>query len=440
MLSCCLLLLLSLLTTALGDLELYQRGGFPQAEKIFNSCFFWSTNKNPRFLTLAHHWDAPIPTEVIRVQLEKVFSFESEFYLRTYDPEGVVFYGDANNGNNWFVLALRHGRPEIQISNQYCHLVVSSGNVLNDGRWRKIAVRSQEDVIVLTVDDQIALVIAIVPSIGLDNSMENMRIAMGGLLINESSLLVPLRHSLDACIMNWNWLQQNTSWIKEKVARNPNLQCHTEITTGSFFPGVGMAVFRCSDLLNASEAEPSWSLRFEVVIRPKKHNGLVMALLTGEHDPLLKLQFSLQDTHEQFKLSLGTETTISIEGPARLCDGHHINLTISESKATLQIGDQHGRQRVHASDFAALKTSWFKGDTLMFLGGLPGLDKLGYDWYVYAGCMQDIRLQGAAVDFNQVLFKHDSVSSHSCPAPKQSSSPSIDAGGFTQPKTKEFRK
>ncbi|XP_072349341.1 sex hormone-binding globulin [Scyliorhinus torazame] len=433
----CLLLLLSL-STALGDFELYQRGGFIHSEKIFSSCFFWSINKNPHFLTLAHQWDAPIPIEIVTVKLEKVFSFESEFYLRTYDPEGVVFYGDADAGNNWFVLALRNGRPEIQISNEHCRLVVSSGNILNDGIWRKIAVNSQKNEIVLTVDDKIALVIAIFPSIGLDDSMVDMRIALGGLLINESSLLVPLRHSLDACIVNWNWLQQNTSWIKEKVARNPNLQCHTDIMTGSFFPGLGMAVFRCSDLLNASGTEVSWSLSFEVVIRPNKHNGLVMALLTGGHDPLLKIQFSLQDNHEQFKLSLGTATTISIESPARLCDGQQLNLTISESEATLQIGDQRGRQTVDASDFAALKTSWFNRDTLMFLGGVPGLDKLGYDWYLYAGCMQDVRLQGVAVDFNQVLFKHDSVSSHSCPAPKQSSSPSILTGGFAQLKTKEF--
>ncbi|XP_078389889.1 sex hormone-binding globulin [Cetorhinus maximus] len=435
-----LVALLSLHTMASGDLSWYQGAGNLQAEKIFNPCLFWSSDGNPAFLSLAQSWEKPIPSEVVSVHLEKVSRFESEFDLRTYDPEGVVFYGDSNAGNNWFILALRNGRPEIQIKNEHCRLTVSSGDILNDGKWRKIAVRSQENEIKLTVNQKVALAIRIFPSVGLDGNLINMRIAIGGLLINESSLLMPLKHPLDACMANWNWLQQNTSWLVKKVANNPNLQCPTDIMPGSFFPGVGMAVFKCSELLNKSESPTGWVLRFEVVIRPRKHSGLVMALLSGAHNCLLKLQFSLQDRHEHFKLVLGSTTLISLAGPTRLCDGQRVNITISESEATLQVGYQHGRHTVDASDFAALNTSWFRKDVLLFLGGLPALKHLGHDSLPFSGCLEDIRLQGEPVDFNQAWFKHNSISSHSCPAPKQPLSPSMDAGGFVQRPSKEFRK
>ncbi|XP_078056873.1 vitamin K-dependent protein S-like [Mustelus asterias] len=248
--------------------------------------------------------------------------------------------------------------------------------------------------------------------------MIDMRIAMGGLLINESSLLRPLKHPLDACITNWNWLHQNTSWIMDKVAQNPNLQCPDKIMPGSFFSGTGMAVFRCSDIHNDTDPQ-SWSLSFSVLIRPRKHSGQVMALLTGDHDPLVKLHFTQQDRHENFKLILGATTLIDIRGPSRLCNGQILNITITESEATLQIGDQSGHQSVDATAFAALKTSWFKKDTLLFLGSLPALDKLGDGWFYYWGCMQDIRIQGTQIDFNQAYFKDDGVSAHNCPAPKQ---------------------
>ncbi|XP_078063475.1 sex hormone-binding globulin-like, partial [Mustelus asterias] len=366
-----LLTLLAVHVAAIGDLNLYQRRGFMQSEQIHNHCFYWSNNKNPNLLSLAQHWLEPIPSEVLTVQLERVLSFESEFDLRTYDPEGVVFYGDANAGSKWFLLALRDGRPEIQIANEHCHLVVSSSDILSDGKWKKIEVKSHANEITLTVDQKVSLAIAIFPSVGLDTDMIDMRIAMGGLLINESSLLRPLKHPLDACITNWNWLHQNTSWIMDKVAQNPNLQCPDKIMPGSFFSGTGMAVFRCSDIHNDTDPQ-SWSLSFSVLIRPRKHSGQVMALLTGDHDPLVKLHFTQQDRHENFKLILGATTLIDIRGPSRLCNGQILNITITESEATLQIGDQSGHQSVDATAFAALKTSWFKKDTLLFLGSLPG--------------------------------------------------------------------
>ncbi|XP_072423883.1 sex hormone-binding globulin-like, partial [Chiloscyllium punctatum] len=241
-----LLMLLSLLTTVFGDLRLFRGIGPLHSEKIYRHCFFWAERTDPGIMVLHQHWEQPTPSEIITLQLEKASSkvFQSVFELRTFDPEGVIFYGDADGIKNWFVLALRNGRPEIQISNEYGQLVISAGTLISDGTWKKFMVRSQKNAITLIVNEETVLVIAILPSVGLDDSLIDMRIGIGGLLINESSLLIPLRHPLDACIRNWDWLEQNTSWLVEKVSRNPNRQCPTNIVPGSFFPGVGMAAFR----------------------------------------------------------------------------------------------------------------------------------------------------------------------------------------------------
>uniref|UniRef100_A0A8C7AC80 Sex hormone-binding globulin n=1 Tax=Neovison vison TaxID=452646 RepID=A0A8C7AC80_NEOVI len=61
----------------------------------------------------------------------------SSFELQTWDPEGVIFYGDTNPKDDWFVLALRDGRSEIQLHNQLAQVTVSAGPRLDDGRWHQ---------------------------------------------------------------------------------------------------------------------------------------------------------------------------------------------------------------------------------------------------------------------------------------------------------------
>ena len=63
----------------------------------------------------------------------------SSFEFRTWDPEGVIFYGDTNPKNDWFMLGLRDGRPEIQLHNHWAQLTVSAGPRLDDGRWHQVS-------------------------------------------------------------------------------------------------------------------------------------------------------------------------------------------------------------------------------------------------------------------------------------------------------------
>ncbi|XP_069776186.1 sex hormone-binding globulin [Narcine bancroftii] len=403
---------LSILSAVSADLKLFQRPGPIRSEKIFNTCFFWNTDNNPRFLSLAHkslNFSKTLEGLVKNSQ-------KSEFDLRTFDPEGLIFYGDIKE--NWFILALRNGSPEIQISNQYCHMMVTSSETINNGKWRRIIVKSEKNNIKLLLDGRPILKITMLPNIGLEGTTKRMRIALGHAFINTSSFIVPLKDRLDGCITNWNWMQQNTTWLEKKLASNPNMQCPTNITPGTFFQGAGMAVFESSGFHNNSDSQVDWTLRFEATIRPVKHSGAVLAILSQAYKPLLRLDFVEWTRQEQFRLRFGGDPVLQLQGPNRLCSGQRLTLAISREEATLRVGDQQETWPLAKDTFTPLIEAWFKKEAKIFLGGLPVLTILGFDWFNFAGCMQDMRLQGMAVDLNQAMFVHDSISTHSCPAPE----------------------
>lgn len=66
-------------------------------------------------------------------------SIKSSFQLRTFDPEGVIFYGDTKKGQDWFVLSLKDGVPLMQICKEGIHVSVAGGTKLNDGEWHTVS-------------------------------------------------------------------------------------------------------------------------------------------------------------------------------------------------------------------------------------------------------------------------------------------------------------
>lgn len=67
-------------------------------------------------------------------------SITSNFEFRTLDPEGIIFYGDTKEGQDWFVLSLQDGVPEVQIGKANILVSVKGGPKLNDGIWHKVRV------------------------------------------------------------------------------------------------------------------------------------------------------------------------------------------------------------------------------------------------------------------------------------------------------------
>uniref|UniRef100_A0A674JMR9 Laminin G domain-containing protein n=1 Tax=Terrapene triunguis TaxID=2587831 RepID=A0A674JMR9_9SAUR len=64
-------------------------------------------------------------------------SAASSFEFRTLDPEGVIFFGDMGDHSDWFVLGLRRGKAEMQISSVMTNISVRGGQRLDDGQWHR---------------------------------------------------------------------------------------------------------------------------------------------------------------------------------------------------------------------------------------------------------------------------------------------------------------
>lgn len=70
--------------------------------------------------------------------LPPLTSFSAEFDFRTYDPEGVIFFAGGHLNSSWIVLAMHHGKLELQLKYGTVSRVTSSGPIVNDGQWRKV--------------------------------------------------------------------------------------------------------------------------------------------------------------------------------------------------------------------------------------------------------------------------------------------------------------
>lgn len=69
----------------------------------------------------------------------KIYSFKSQFELRTFDPEGILFFGDIGGEHNWFLLALRKHYLEIQFPNDLSQTAITGGPVISDGEWKQVS-------------------------------------------------------------------------------------------------------------------------------------------------------------------------------------------------------------------------------------------------------------------------------------------------------------
>uniref|UniRef100_A0AAA9SSP0 Sex hormone-binding globulin n=1 Tax=Bos taurus TaxID=9913 RepID=A0AAA9SSP0_BOVIN len=173
------------------------------------------------------------PVTIMTFNLTKITK-SSSFEFRTWDPEGVIFYGDTNPKNDWFMLGLRDGRPEIQLHNHWAQLTVSAGPRLDDGKWHQMEVKIHGDSLLLRVDGVEVLCLRQVFGQQANNSQLIMRIALGGLLFPASDLRLPLVPALDACLRQDDWLDQQaqTSASVPTSVRS----CAVESQPGIFFP------------------------------------------------------------------------------------------------------------------------------------------------------------------------------------------------------------
>lgn len=370
--------------------------------------------KDTEALNIGQHWAGAVPAATKHIDLSQVTSPASSFEFRTFDPEGVIFYGDTARGQDWFTLGLRNGRPEIQVRNTFSPASVSGCKPINDGQWHLVAVRSEASNIVLHVDHEEVFRVWHLSMPVNESTGMILRIAVGGMLTNQSNLLVPMNPALDGCIRSWNWMNQTKAWLTgPPIRQGVSKPCFAQVHRGSFFSGAGVAMFRSKDL--GHSVLKDWSLILEMHIRPLKGTGVIFAVadVSSQDRPILSLRLKGQE----YNLQVGrlTETFSTMRMP---CEESRLVLVITKTRITLGMGDLLiGDADISDHDYQDLMEAWNDPQGRLIFGGLPKeLENNDPEPMVFfEGCMRDVMVQEHPLDMDNALFKSDSIWSHSCP-------------------------
>lgn len=374
---------------------------------------------HPQFLdprdaiNLGQDWGHGFPAGTVLIDLLNITSSSSSFEVQTFDPEGVLLFGDSRGGHDWFLLGLRAGRPEIHIHNQMAKVSVSGGPKVNDGKWHKVAVRSQEHRIVLEVDGQEALRIGHV-SEGVTSSLDTtMRIAVGGILTNSSELMEPLHIPLDACLRHWVFLGVTPKWLLDPTFLPHPKRCFASQRSGSYFPGSGHVAYRTSDLPAAlSQTGGPWALSLQMDLFSESH---VFPLLRVSHPETGTLLF-LRGQDRNLVVELGNNTILTQQMPdVGSSEGYKFHLTITPKSVTLQSGDEKESADISEGEYTALRGSWIHHEGVLYIGGAQRAEEESPGHF--RGCLQNIVVQGSLLDLDSASYKSNSVWAHSCPLP-----------------------
>ncbi|MGH0145664.1 UNVERIFIED_CONTAM: hypothetical protein FKN15_015299 [Acipenser sinensis] len=344
----------------------------------------------------------------------KLLNFKSQFELRTFDPEGILFFGDMGGEHNWFLLALRKHYLEIQFPNDLSQTAITGGPVISDGEWKQISIANLNSTIIVTVNKE--------EVIKNHQPMENedvegkgvLRIGIGAIFPN-SSLKLTLNPPLDGCLRNWDWVRQETPVLNRLIESSDSQRCWKSVVPGSYFPGYGAAQFESHlfiDNLSMKETE-NWSLTVELSLRPVVANGILFAILDLKNN--LSFSIALNDTQQAFTLTFAGKDLGSLRFPPELCSGEFQvqQLILANNQLVLKSLEDEVIWNV-ADDFEALQAVWDQPGTTVYLGGLPDWDPAAVNSY-YHGCMR-VKIQGNRVDVDTAKNKYGGIRSHSCPA------------------------
>nr|XP_020665267.1 sex hormone-binding globulin isoform X1 [Pogona vitticeps] len=394
----------------------------------YGQCF-QSLSGEAGALNLGQRWGESSPTATLYIDLHAVKSAASSFDFRTFDPEGVIFYGDTVPGMDWFVLALRRGKPEMQIHNAITNLTVSGGRRLDDGRWHRVMVKNEGHVVLLEVDGDEHLVLSHVSYPIVEQQEPSMRIGVGGLFIPVQELLTPLNTAMDGCMRRWDWLNQTAEWREGTSLEDDGTKsCFPNIRPGSFFPGRGLATFSLTGLpMGLSPTNGSWSLTLQMGIGAAPQSGTLLAVSSLKQTPVLRLDLQ----HTDLVAHLGNKTVLLVPLPLRGCLDAQLFLRVTPARLTLRLGSAESVVPIPRTEFDSLKHLWLSKRGHLVVGGLPGqeISALAQERSYFRGCLHAIRVQGQELDLDSAQSRSNSIWAHSCPGPDDAESKAALDGG-----------
>ncbi|XP_005399527.1 PREDICTED: sex hormone-binding globulin isoform X2 [Chinchilla lanigera] len=250
------------------------------------------------------------PVAVMTFDFTETTKTSSSFEFRTWDPEGVIFYGDTNAEEDWFMLGLRDGRLEIQLHNHWAQLTVGAGPRVDDGRWHQ----------------------------------------------------VELAPALDGCLRRDSWLGQEA---QPALSASTSLRnCSVELQPGLFFPPGARAEFSLQDLPRP-HTEP-WAFSLDLGLKLAAGSGHLLALGARENSSWLSLH--LQDQNVVLTSGAGPR----LELPVAL--GLPLQLKLAASTVILSQGPKTEVFAMPAEVLGPLFKLWAQPQGRLFLGALPGED------------------------------------------------------------------
>ncbi|XP_039600598.1 growth arrest-specific protein 6 [Polypterus senegalus] len=383
--------------------------------EVIQPCQFLSTNKNVKTLYLGRMFSG-VPVVRLRFRRKEYTGFTAEFDLRTFDPEGVIFFAGGHLNSSWIVLAVRNGRLELQLKYDQISRVTSSGPVINDGKWHKISMEEKSRSLIIKIDKEAIMKITVAGNLfTLKKGLHELNLTVGGVPFKGDQLVNRLNPRFDACMQDWKWLTGEDSSIQETVKLNDKMQCFSSEGWGSYFPGKGFALFNFTYYESDGR---EWVVKAELNIRPSQNTGVLLALVSGDKVPL---SVALTDYVPESKLReqhvvLSMNNVIVLSTAVQVCDSqnHSVKAILKKDLVFLEVDGIQSRGDPNST--WPLTEAVFKGDIKTYLGGIPAVPVISTPVSAfYSGCME-LRINNKLVDLDDSISKHNDIRSHSCPA------------------------
>ncbi|MBN3303491.1 GAS6 protein, partial [Amia calva] len=209
-------------------------------------CMSLNVKRNPKSLYLGRMFSG-VPVIRLRFRRKVQTGFSAEFDIKTFDPEGVIFFAGGHLNSSWIVLSMHHGKLELQLKYGPINRVTSSGPTVNDGLWHKISVEEQGRSLIIKIDREAVMKIAVNGDLfTLKKGMHELNLTVGGVPFREGDLVNMINPRLDGCMRDWKWLTGEDTSIQETIKMNEKMQCFSEEDKGSYYPGSGFASFNVS--------------------------------------------------------------------------------------------------------------------------------------------------------------------------------------------------
>nr|XP_020441566.1 sex hormone-binding globulin [Monopterus albus] len=330
--------------------------------------------------------------------LSEITSISSSFQIRTFDPEGLIFYGDTKNGEDWFVLSLKDGFPLMQVNKKDVPVSVAGGPKLNDGKWHTLELSNQGEFVILVVDGSSRLVVGM-QSKQLEVPSGKLRIALGGILIDKEKIIVQFKPHMDGCVRDGNWLNLSFPWETEVEELWP---CYENIQPGIYFPGTGLAIFNISVFL----PEADHGLKIGIWGNFSQMHGTILSIKA----PGQELMFTLAAKSKEVTLTFG-EYKIQMKDVVK-------RLVMTFQTDLLQVLQDFDEPKTTTVSISPVRhpgylTTWRDGR--LAIGGLLGEGEDNVGSQFLTGCLEKVQIQGRDLDLD-LSVRHISISPHSCPA------------------------